>query len=200
MQFRRLSFAALVVLCAASTPALFAVAVWRDPSVLTTFPPPCVFRKATGIYCPGCGSTRALRALFEGDFFAALRYNPLSVAFLFALPLLLVLRRPRFRPLYYRLAAVVCAVVLVFAVLRNVPSPAFNFLRPPTAAVSSPPARQRRSISPISSILPNNASSDKRTSGSALLVVRFPEIPRLVFSAASSKIKTNVAFCRSQFR
>ena len=116
--------------------ALFAVAVYRDPSVLTTFPPPCIFRKATGIHCPGCGSTRALRALFQGDFLAALRYNPLSVAVLFALPLLLVLRRPRFRPYYYRLAVVVCAVVLGFTVLRNLPLPAFDFLRPPTAAVS----------------------------------------------------------------
>ncbi|MBQ8285684.1 MAG: DUF2752 domain-containing protein [Thermoguttaceae bacterium] len=137
----RLSFAGLVVLCAVATFALFSVAVYRDPSVLTTFPPPCIFRKATGIYCPGCGSTRALRALLEGDFFAALRYNPFSIAAFFALPVLLVLARPKFRAVYYRLGVVVCAVVLVFAVLRNVPSPAFDFLRPPTAAVSSSPAR-----------------------------------------------------------
>lgn len=141
MSFPRLSFAGLVVLCAAAMFALFVVAVYRDPSVLTTFPPPCIFRKATGIYCPGCGSTRALRALFRGDFLAALRYNPFSVAVIFALPALLVLRRPRFRALYYRLAVVVCAVVIVFTVLRNVPFPAFDFLRPPTAAVSSSPSR-----------------------------------------------------------
>ncbi len=141
MSFPRLPFAGLVVLCAAAMFALFVVAVYRDPSVLTTFPPPCVFRKATGIYCPGCGSTRALRALFGGDFFAAFRYNPFSVAALFALPALFVLRRPKFRAVYYRLAAVVCAVVLVFAVLRNVPHPAFDFLRPPTAAVFVSPSR-----------------------------------------------------------
>lgn len=134
MSSPRLSFAGLVVLCAAATFALFAVAVYRDPSVLTAFPPPCVFRKATGIYCPGCGSTRALRALFAGDFLAAFRYNPFSIAVLFALPTLFVLRRPQFRALYYRLAVVVCVVVLVFTVLRNVPHPTFDFLRPPTAA------------------------------------------------------------------
>jgi hypothetical protein len=136
MSSPRFSFVSLLILCVVATFALFFVAVWRDPSVLTTFPPPCIFRKATGIHCPGCGSTRALRALFQGDFLAALRYNPLSVAVLFALPFLLVLRRPRFRPLYYRLAAVVCALILGFTVLRNVPSPTFDFLRPPTAAVS----------------------------------------------------------------
>lgn len=133
MSFPRLSFVGLVVLCAVATFALFAVAVYRDPSVLTTFPPPCVFRKATGIYCPGCGSTRALRALFAGDFFAALRYNPFSIVAFFALPVLLVLARPKFRAVYYRLGVVVCAVVLVFTVLRNLPLPAFDFLRPPTA-------------------------------------------------------------------
>ena len=133
MSSQRLSFVCLLVACAAVMFALLVVAVYRDPSVLTTFPPPCIFRKATGIYCPGCGSTRALRALFGGDFFAALRYNPFSVSVLFALPALLVLRRPQFRALYYRLAVVVCAFVLVFTVLRNVPLPAFDFLRPPTA-------------------------------------------------------------------
>ena len=133
MSSSRFSFVGLAVFCAVATFALFAVAVCRDPSVLTTFPPPCVFRKATGIFCPGCGSTRALRALLGGDFLAALRYNPFSIAVLFALPTLLVLRRPKFRAVYYRLGVVVCAVVLVFTVLRNLPFPAFDFLRPPTA-------------------------------------------------------------------
>ena len=134
MSSPRFPFICLLILNVAVMFALLVVAVYRDPSVLTTFPPPCIFRKATGIYCPGCGSTRALRALFAGDFLAALRYNPFSVAVIFALPALLVLRRPRFRALYYRLAVVVCAVVLVFTVLRNVPHPTFDFLRPPTAA------------------------------------------------------------------
>ncbi len=133
MSSPRFSFSCLLILSVVVMFALLVVAVYRDPSVLTTFPPPCIFRKATGIYCPGCGSTRALRALFGGDFFAALRYNPFSVAVLFALPTLLVLRRPQFRALYYRLAVVVCGVVLVFTILRNVPLPAFDFLRPPTA-------------------------------------------------------------------
>ncbi len=130
MSFQRFSFVGLLVLCVVATSALFVVAVWRDPSVLTTFPPPCIFRKATGIYCPGCGSTRALRALSQGDFLAALRYNPLTIAVLFALPFLLVLRRPKFRAVYYRFAVVVCAVVIVFFILRNIPISAFDFLRP----------------------------------------------------------------------
>ena len=28
---------------------------------------PCLFHLMTGLYCPGCGGTRAVRALFRGD-------------------------------------------------------------------------------------------------------------------------------------
>lgn len=112
MPISRLSFVALVVFCVAVTFALFLVAVCRDPTVLTTFPPPCVFRKATGIYCPGCGSTRALRALAGGDFAVALRCNPATVAFLFLFPFLFFLRRPKFRVVYYRLGNVADYLIL----------------------------------------------------------------------------------------
>ncbi|MBQ2106068.1 MAG: DUF2752 domain-containing protein, partial [Lachnospiraceae bacterium] len=28
---------------------------------------PCVVQELTGLYCPGCGGTRALKALLKGD-------------------------------------------------------------------------------------------------------------------------------------
>ncbi len=36
----------------------------------------CVFRHATGQPCPLCGGTRACAALVEGDFLAAMQFNP----------------------------------------------------------------------------------------------------------------------------
>lgn len=37
----------------------------------------CVFLHFFGIPCPGCGMTRALRAVLRLDFIEALHYNPL---------------------------------------------------------------------------------------------------------------------------
>ena len=45
--------------------------------------PGCVFRRSTGISCPGCGGTRSFCALLQGDILQAFRYN-------FFLPLMLI--------------------------------------------------------------------------------------------------------------
>ncbi|MCM1024936.1 MAG: DUF2752 domain-containing protein [Roseburia sp.] len=37
----------------------------------------CVFSVLFGIYCPGCGGTRALRALLQGRFLLSVWYHPL---------------------------------------------------------------------------------------------------------------------------
>lgn len=38
---------------------------------------PCIFDTVIGLYCPGCGGTRALVALLHGRIFQALWYHPL---------------------------------------------------------------------------------------------------------------------------
>jgi hypothetical protein len=40
----------------------------------------CAFREATGLDCPGCGLTRAYRAMGRLDVAGAFRYNPLGPA------------------------------------------------------------------------------------------------------------------------
>ena len=45
---------------------------------------PCLFHSATGLYCPGCGGTRAFQALLRGDLMGVLRYQPFFVYVLIA--------------------------------------------------------------------------------------------------------------------
>ena len=53
---------------------------------------PCVFRKVTGLLCPGCGMTRALAALTRGRAAEALQLNALSLS---VLPLVLCIMAGR---------------------------------------------------------------------------------------------------------
>jgi len=46
------------------------------PDGAERFYPRCVWNAATGLYCPGCGTQRALAALGHLDFRAAFMYNP----------------------------------------------------------------------------------------------------------------------------
>lgn len=49
--------------------------------------PSCPFHRLTGLYCPGCGNTRGVLALMDGDLLLSLRYNisPLLILTLLAL-------------------------------------------------------------------------------------------------------------------
>ena len=38
---------------------------------------PCLFHLITGLYCPGCGGTRAVRAMLAGDLRLSFQYHPL---------------------------------------------------------------------------------------------------------------------------
>lgn len=48
---------------------------------LTTLIPPCPFYSTLHLYCPACGNTRCVKALFHFDLFTALRYNVTPVLF-----------------------------------------------------------------------------------------------------------------------
>lgn len=39
----------------------------------------CLFKSATGIPCPSCGSTRSIMAMLHGDFWSGLLINPLGL-------------------------------------------------------------------------------------------------------------------------
>jgi hypothetical protein len=90
--------------------------------------PTCPFLAVTGLYCPGCGSLRALHDLAHGDLAGALARNPLTVLALVGLAIGWVLwARRLWRGQPRRWAAppallyALLTLVLAFWALRNVP-------------------------------------------------------------------------------
>jgi hypothetical protein len=57
-----------------------AALLYRFPPEKYSFYPVCPVYRYLHLYCPGCGSTRALAALLHGRVIEAMHYNPLFVA------------------------------------------------------------------------------------------------------------------------
>jgi len=101
---------------------------------------PCPVYSYTGLYCPGCGNTRALHALVHFDFAGMLDYN-LLFPFLFIILgwlltgeylNLLLGRRVLWLPkqVHPVIIALSCLAVAAFTILRNVPVFPFTILAP----------------------------------------------------------------------
>ncbi len=97
---------------------------------LTGWMPPCPFHLLTGFNCPGCGTTRMVQALLEGELGQAFSYNPFFFVLLFAACGALIwffLRtfRKGWKPLRIdwknRWWLVLLGLFLLFGVLRNTP-------------------------------------------------------------------------------
>ncbi len=136
----RAQIAATVCACAGASAFLYAV----DPNRHAVYPR-CLLYQTTGIYCAGCGATRALYALFHGRVIAALHDNALFVA---ALPLLLGLAGsyalaawrdnawpaiPADPRSLTRRGTWILILMLGFMALRNLPGPPFDWLKPLTS-------------------------------------------------------------------
>lgn len=106
-----------------------------DPELRTRIYPGCPFRLATGLDCPGCGGTRAMLALFQGDVLLALDHNVVTVLLLpvlvwaWARWLLARLGRGEGPVVLAPAVSMGLAVTLtVFMVLRNLPWAPFAWL------------------------------------------------------------------------
>lgn len=108
-----------------------------DPATSGLFPP-CPLHALTGLYCPGCGSLRAIHQLLHGNLGAAWAMNPLTVILLpFVVYGLasegLGVLRGRGLPHVFLPALwiqVLCAVIVLFGIVRNIPIYPFNLLAP----------------------------------------------------------------------
>lgn len=101
--------------------------------------PPCPFHSITGLYCPGCGSTRALGYLVHGRLLNSLRYNPLVFPLIPIVTVGIVLNfyeqftkkglfPSRFR---FEVSVLILSLILLLTLLRNIPMQCLDFIRPP---------------------------------------------------------------------
>ncbi len=88
---------------------------------------PCLFQELTGLYCPGCGGTRAAKAMLKGDMISSFLYHPLVlycvlVAVIFAVSFLIYrkTKNPKFR-LYFdnKYAYIGIGIIVINFVVKN---------------------------------------------------------------------------------
>lgn len=95
----------------------------------------CVFYEITGLYCPGCGITRSILSLIDGDIYQAFRYNPIIFI---DIPLIMITSiidfiykdNKKVKKVTNAIYIMLLIITLVFGVLRNIPY--FSFLAPTT--------------------------------------------------------------------
>jgi len=108
-----------------------------DPATSGVFPP-CPVRYLTGLYCPGCGSLRAMHALLHGELRRAWAMNPLMIIMLpfvtygLVSAALLELRGKSLPQvmLSAKWIRAFCVAVILYAVARNLPLYPFDLLAP----------------------------------------------------------------------
>lgn len=100
--------------------------------------PPCPFHELTGLYCPGCGSLRAVHQLLHGNLPAAFGLNPLMVLSLPFLGYWFISSRvpavTKRLPVGFIVPAfwiwLILLVIILFWILRNLPFYPLSFLAP----------------------------------------------------------------------
>lgn len=88
---------------------------------------PCVFQELTGLYCPGCGGTRAVKALMKGNVITSFLYHPLVIyvvlvaaVFAFSYIIYAKTKNPKFR-LHFdnKYAYIGIGIIVINFVIKN---------------------------------------------------------------------------------
>ncbi|MBH1941742.1 DUF2752 domain-containing protein [Mobilitalea sibirica] len=97
---------------------------------------PCIFHEITGLYCPGCGITRMLASLIEGNVYRAFQSNEALFILLpfFAFEFVIYIVKSvkglarKVSRLHSFVYLFVLGILILYGVMRNIPS--FYYLRP----------------------------------------------------------------------
>lgn len=92
---------------------------------------PCIFHKITGFYCPGCGITRAIKALLKGDIYTSIRNNALLYIVVPVIAISEIINRltkRKYKKCYNTILIVLLIITIGYGILRNIPQ--FSYLAP----------------------------------------------------------------------
>lgn len=117
------NFKSIIILC---TIGILAIIIFLKYDIGI----PCIFFELTGLYCPGCGATRAVFSLIKLHPYQAFRYNALIIILLLPAVIYLLYRYvfkgkkkiPNW--IWY----VLLIITVLFGILRNISF--FSYLAP----------------------------------------------------------------------
>ena len=98
---------------------------------------PCIFHEITGLYCPGCGTTRLIFALLEGHIKEAFNYNrlvfillPFIISYYIYYSYLYIFNKKD--NIIYKIPNIyiyiLLSITILFGILRNIDT--FSYLKP----------------------------------------------------------------------
>ena len=110
---------------------LLSLYFFKNPSNFDFFPK-CPFYKATGYFCPGCGSQRAIHDLAHLRITEALSHNLLMVIVLPTGFFMYFFFRERFNKIMYHPKSpyIIFGIILIYWILRNLNVFPFHYLAP----------------------------------------------------------------------
>lgn len=108
-----------------------------NPSEISLFPK-CPLYSTTGVYCPGCGSQRAMHDILHLDIKGVIGHNLLFllgllvIIYHFLIEVISLISKTKIRNLLYhpKTPILLLVIIIIYWILRNIPYYPFTILAP----------------------------------------------------------------------
>ena len=86
----------------------------------------CIFREMFGIYCPGCGTTRMIKALLRLNIYEAFLFNPLMFIYFVIFGIYFLYNSIRYvrgnniKKINFNIVILLIIILLIYMIIRNI--------------------------------------------------------------------------------